>query len=138
MPFALLIIGIVLLTTAIRGTQDTLFGLVKNDFTGQNNFIYWTVSILIIGSLGYVPKLKSFSVAFLGLVIIVLVLTKGNPNGIGGGFFNQFTAQLKSTQTAPATETGSTGASGSSSLPNLTGAIGDLSTMIPGISGMIH
>lgn len=138
MPFALLIIGLVLLTTAVRGTQDDLFTLVKKDFTGQNNFIYWVVSILIIGSLGYVPKLKSFSVAFLGLVIIVLVLTKGNPNGIGGGFFNQFTAQLKSTTVPTTGSTGATGTPSTSSLPDLTGAIGDLSTMIPGISGMIQ
>lgn len=98
MPFALLIIGVVLLVSGVRGTQDTLFGLLKGDFTGDTNFFYWFISIIIIGVIGYIPKLKPVSTAFLVLIIMVLFLTKGQ-TGSGGGFFQQFTSALQGTQT---------------------------------------
>lgn len=106
MPFALLIIGAVLLVSAVRNSQDDLFALVKGDFTGQGNFVFWIVSLLIIGAVGYIPRLKPISDGFLVLVLVVLFLTKGNPNGVGGGFFSKFTSALQSTQTAqPSTGT---------------------------------
>jgi len=100
MPFVLVTIGVILLVASIRNTQGQLFTLIGGDFTGTNNFIYWFVSILLIGAVGYIPKLKPFSVAFLTLVVMILFLTKGNPSGIGGGFFSKFTQALGSTQTA--------------------------------------
>ena len=95
MSFVLLIIGAVLLMSAIRGTNDQLFGLLKNDFTGPNNFIYWLLSIVVVGSLGYVPKLKPLSTAFLALIIIALIFSKKN-----AAFFSLFTSQLATTQQA--------------------------------------
>lgn len=100
MSFTLLIIGAVLLIAAVKNTQGSLFTLVQGDFTGPNNFVYWTLSILLIGAIGYIPKLKPFSVAFLILVILVLILTKGNPNSTSGGFFQKFFQQIGSTTTA--------------------------------------
>jgi len=111
MPFVLLIMGIALLVSSVRGTQDQLFTLVKGDFTGQNNYVYWLVSILVIGSVGYIQDLRKLSTAFLVLVVLVLFLTRGNTHAIGGGFFEQFTKQLASTQTPTptgATQTAST------------------------------
>jgi len=87
MPFALIIIGIVLLVSSVRNTQDDLYTLVKGDFTGQNNYLYWMVSILIIGALGYVEALKPISRAFLALLIVVLFLSHG-------GVLTQLNAQL--------------------------------------------
>jgi|ERR1700674_5023947 len=105
MAFALLIIGAVLLISAVKNTSDGLFTLVRGDFTGPQNFVYWMVSILIIGALGYIPKLKPLSIALLGLVVIVLFLTRGDPSKAGGGFFEKFTAGLGSTVTPPKTAT---------------------------------
>ncbi len=106
MAFALLIIGAVLLISAVKGTTDGpngLFALVQGDFTGQGNFIYWLAAILVIGALGYIPKLKPISVALLGLVIIVLFLKRGDPStSLGGGIFAQLTTGLASTTTAKA------------------------------------
>lgn len=90
MPFALIIVGIVLLVAGVRDTQTALFTLVKGDFLGQNNFIYWALSILIIGSLGYVPKLQPLSRAFLVLIVVGLFLSKQ-------GFFAQFQTAINST-----------------------------------------
>lgn len=115
MPFALVIIGVVLLIAAVRGTtgdsgsQKGLFTLVKGDFSGPNNFIYWFVAILIIGMIGYIPDLKKLSVAFLTLVIVVLFLSRG-------GFFQQFTSALGSTQTGAVSSAVNSATSG---LPNL-------------------
>lgn len=108
MAFALLIVGAFLLVAAVKGTQGDLAKLFKNDFTGQNNFIYWMTAIFIIGAIGYIPKLKGLSTMFLGLVVVVLFLKKGDPSGIGGGFFSQFSKGIASTAAttpAPATAT---------------------------------
>jgi hypothetical protein len=123
MSFVLLIIGGILLIASVRGTQDSLFALAKGDFTGSNNFIYWTLSILIIGAVGYIPKLKPISVAFLTLVIIVLVLSKGDPTKAGGGFFTKFFGQVGSTQAAVNS--------------NLPGAIPTASPTTPYISSLL-
>lgn len=123
MPFAMLIIGIVLLVAAVRSTQDDLFKLVKGDFIGQGNFVFWVVSILIIGAVGYIPKLRPISQGFLALVILVLFLAKGDPTKLGsGGFFEKFTAALNSTKTAqPSTaqSTATTQPATSNPLPTL-------------------
>lgn len=95
MPFAFLIVGVVLVISGVRGTSQQLLTLAKNDLTGQHGYLYWMVSILAIGAVGYVPQLRTLSRAFLVLVLIVLVLKVGNPNSTGGGFFQQFTAALK-------------------------------------------
>lgn len=94
MPFAFIIVGIVLTISGVRGTSAQLLTLVKNDLQGKNGYLYWMVAILVIGSVGYVPQFKSLSRAFLVLVLVVLVLKTGNPNGTGGGFFKQFTSAL--------------------------------------------
>ena len=99
MPFLFLIVGALFTISAARGTQSTLLTLLKGDFTGKGNFIYWMVSILIVGSIGYIPRLKPVSVAFLALIIIVLFLKNG-------GVFSKATAALGGT-----TSTSSTGLS---------------------------
>lgn len=102
MPFALLLVGLVLLISGVKNTQDTLFTTVHNDFVGQDNFIYWFVAIIIIGAVGYIPKLKPISTAFLALVIVVLFLKKGSASGFGGGLFAQLNSALGSTATSSA------------------------------------
>lgn len=100
MPFALIIIGAVMVIAAVKNTQGTLGQLVKGDFTGPNNFIFWLAAMFLIGAIGYIPKAKGIATALLALVIVVLFLTKGNPQGVGGGFFAQLTKGLQSTTTA--------------------------------------
>lgn len=102
MPFVFLTIGVVLLASSVRNTQDQLFGLVKGDFTGPQNFIFWFLAIMIIGSIGYIPKAKPIATAFVTLVVIVLVLSRGNPSSAGGGFFQQFVSQVQPSQIAVA------------------------------------
>ena len=94
MPFALIIIGTVFLVAGVRDKSDELLTLLKSDFTGPDNFLYWMVSILLIGAIGYIKPAQPFSRAFLVLLIVVLFLTNGNPKLNGGGFFAKFNSQL--------------------------------------------
>lgn len=86
MPFALLIVGLLLVVSAVRNTSDDLLKLVKSDLTGKNNFSYWMISILIIGSIGYIPSMAKLSRSFLVLVIVTLFLSNN-------GFFDKFNQQ---------------------------------------------
>jgi hypothetical protein len=104
MPFVLIIAGVVLIISAVRNTQQQLFYLLALDFTGPHNFIFWFLSILLIGALGYIPKAKPLSDGFLILVILVLFLKKGT------GFFDMFQKQIGTTQNAtPNVSTGQPG-----------------------------
>lgn len=87
MPFALLFIGILFLVLGIRDTQKEFVTLIHGDFTGAGNFIYFIVALLVIGALGYIPKLKPLSDAFLVLVLVVIFLSNK-------GFFAQFQQQV--------------------------------------------
>ena len=102
MPFALLIIGLALLASAIQGTQQQFLDLLVIDFSGPSNFTYWVLALLLIGAVGYIPKARPVSDAFLVLVVLVLVLSKGNPSQSGGGFFAQLTQALSTTNTQQA------------------------------------
>lgn len=83
MPFAFIFVGIVFLASGILGTTSQLTTLLKGDLTGQHSYIYWALSIMVIGSLGYIDDLKPLSRSFLVLILIVLILSNG-------GFFQLF------------------------------------------------
>jgi hypothetical protein len=103
-PFVLILAGVVLLIAAVRGPScgavpchQALFYLLAKDFTGPNNFIFWFVSILIIGAIGYIPKMKPISDGFLILVIVSLFVRKGAQ---GQSFIVMFENQIAGTQGA--------------------------------------
>lgn len=99
MPFVIILLGLVLIVTGVKGTQKDLLALIEGDFTGDNNFVYWLLSLFVVGAVGYIPQLKKISDAFMGLIILVLILRNGD-------FFDKFVAQLKAgTASVPATVT---------------------------------
>ena len=100
MPFVLIIAGVLLFISGVRNTQGDLYKLLEGDFTGEDNFIYWFLSIMVIGAIGYIPKMKPFSDGFLILVIIQLFLKKDT------GFFDQFKSQLDSSESYTGSSTG--------------------------------
>jgi hypothetical protein len=139
-PFVLIIIGVVFLDAAVRNTvSDSSNGpglatLLKGDFTGPDNFLYWLTAILIIGSIGYIDALKPISRMFMVLVVLVLFLSNG-------GFFTKAMSELfgKDIQLSPSASAStpssnsmpqneltqllgqSSGSSGSSTLTNAEG-----------------
>lgn len=88
MPYALIVAGIILTVAGVRNTQGALFGLIGGDFTGPRSFIWWSLSIVGIGAVGYVPSTRGLANAMLALILIVLVLANK-------GVFAQFTAAIK-------------------------------------------
>lgn len=85
MPFALTFVGLLLIVTGFQNTYKQFGALVQGDFTGSGNFIYWLASIGIIGGLGYIKGLESFSRAFMFLILLVLFIGayKKNSNIFG-------------------------------------------------------
>jgi hypothetical protein len=95
MPFVFAIAGIVFIVAGVRGTSDDLLTLLKNDLSGDGNFIYWILSIAIIGALGYIEPLRPISRAFLVLIIVVLVLAEDKTAAGSGGFFDKFQDSIR-------------------------------------------
>lgn len=89
MPFALVLVGIVLVIAGARDTASALGTQLKADFTGDNNYTYWVLAFLGAGSVGYVQVLKPLSHMFLALLIIVIILKNG-------GVFDKFMQALSS------------------------------------------
>lgn len=94
MPFALVVIGLIMIVSAARDTNAALGNQIVTDFTGSGNFTYWLVAIGVVGSIGYVEKLKPFSHAFLTLLIISFIVSNG-------GVFDKLNEALKSGPVAP-------------------------------------
>lgn len=124
MPFALIAFGLLLTIAGAKNNQGNLFTLLQGDFTGSKSFIWWTASIVGIGAVGYVPKLRPLSNIFLALIIIVFILAQyKNGTNIFTNFITQLKAGTSGAQTAAndngatATQTSSTGlAAGASAL----------------------
>ncbi|MDE2102815.1 MAG: hypothetical protein KGL39_36560 [Patescibacteria group bacterium] len=103
MPFALVVIGLLMIVTGARDTYEDFGGRIVGEFTGSNNFTYWIASIGAVGALGYIKQLETFSRVFMSLIILVIFLTNG-------GFFSKFTQSLQQGPIAPQkpTDTGTT------------------------------
>lgn len=91
MPLALFIAGSVLLVSAIRGTQNDLFTLLKGDFSGRGSFLVWILAIAAVGAVGYIRPLRPVSNAFLILLLIVFLLAA---NKGGKDFFSSLVNQV--------------------------------------------
>ena len=88
MPFVLVAAGLLLVIAGARNTQGQLFTLLKGDFTGNNSFFWWALSIVGIGAVGYIKDLRVVANSFLALVLIVLILANK-------GVFAKFTQSLQ-------------------------------------------
>jgi len=87
----LLIIGVIFLVAAVRGKHEELFDLLKDDFTGPKNFIYWGLSIFAVVGVGYYKPLRPVSNAFLVLMVLALFLSMRKN---GQDFFGMFMSQI--------------------------------------------
>ena len=88
MAWAFLIIGLIVLVAAIRGKQTDLWNLIRSDFTGSNNFFYWVLAVILLVALGTFKPIRPITDAFLGLIILVILI--GNKDLVGS-----FTQQVK-------------------------------------------
>lgn len=88
MPFALIFAGLILVVVGFRGEQDRFHAILKDDFTGDANYVYWMAAVFALGALGTSKTLKGFSDAMLGLLIIGMLVSNR-------GFFAKLEEQIK-------------------------------------------
>lgn len=88
MPFALVIIGLILIVTGVRDTYAALGTQLQQD---GPQFVKWALAIVAVGLLGYVQKLRTFSNTFMALILIAMVLAASKR---GQDFFSLFTKQV--------------------------------------------
>lgn len=75
MPFLLLIVGIMLLMSAINGRHKELGELWLSQVQGPNNFLNVLFVFLLLTAMGSIQALRPLAIAFMGLVILVMILT---------------------------------------------------------------
>jgi hypothetical protein len=106
MPFILIIIGSLLLISAVRNTYGDLATALEADLPP---YAKWALAIVGTGSLGYIPGMREISRWLLALVIVVIVLK--NYQAILTGFTSLESLPAASTAAATpaATVTASSG-----------------------------
>jgi len=109
MLLAVLLVGVVLIVVAVKGSQDTLFAALKEDVP---HFGVWAAAILALGAIGFVPGLKPISRGLLALVIVVIIINN----------YQQILAGLKDGFTPGSSGGGGSGTTGTTS----TGQVADL------------
>lgn len=97
MPFALVIVGLLLIVTGAKDTYREFGTELVADFTGPGNFTYWLAAMGAVGAVGYYPPLKGFSRLFLGLILLAMFISNR-------GFFAKLTGALASGPETPVSE----------------------------------
>ena len=108
MPLALLVVGAVILTTAINGNVTALGKQLRLDFVGDgtaNNkgFIVWVIILAILGGIGSISQtygrndIKQMSQLFMAIILAALVLKQPN-------IFQSFVQQITAGPISPATD----------------------------------
>jgi hypothetical protein len=71
MPLLALIVGTVLLISALRNTQGQLASALAQDVP---QYLVWAAAIAGCGAIGFIPGLKTASRAFVALILVVIIL----------------------------------------------------------------
>lgn len=103
MPFALVLVGLLLIVTSIRGTQGTLWNLFYDDMAGSGGskgFVVWLAAIGLIAFAGYYKPLQTPSRLLLGLVVIGIFLSN---EGVYKKLSTAFTSPLPAPVTPAST-----------------------------------
>lgn len=122
MPLLLLLVGVILVVTSIRGTEGQFFTQLESDITG--GYLKWAAAIVAIGALGYVPKFTYPSRALLCLVAVVLVVSEN-------GLFTDLSTDLDTTP-APTT----TQMPAATNLGSLPVSIGGVTAAVSSVLGL--
>ncbi len=88
MPIVLILVGFALLGAVLRGQEERLFEVLKDDFTGQNNFVAWLMALIILGVIGASwEAARPVTEGFIVLVIVALLVSQQ-------GFWEQLKRQV--------------------------------------------
>jgi uncharacterized membrane protein YgcG len=119
MTIALLLIGVLLIVSAVKGTEHELATRVASDMTGQDGFLIWIAAIFALYLVSKIPGLAQ-PVKWLTALIVVVIFLNNT------GVVNQFITALETadaTGPAPAVPL-QTGSSSSSSQSGAGGSTG--------------
>lgn len=136
MPLILIIIGAILIVSALKNTQGELATALEQDIPP---FLKWAVAIFAIVALGWIPPLRTPSRWLLALVLIVIVLTNYRQllagfQGLGGGAAPQPAAAV--TTPAAAYTQAVSNTQSSSPLQQAASATGAVSSAISGFGSV--
>lgn len=92
MAWGFLLAGVLLLIASWKKKHEELFTLLKDDFTGEGNFFYWVLAIVVLVALGSYRPIRPVTDAFLALVILVIIIA---PYRKGRDLFSEFRSQVK-------------------------------------------
>jgi hypothetical protein len=92
MAWGFLFIGALFLIAAWKNKHKDLFALLRDDFTGEGNFFYWTLAIMALIALGSFKPIRPISDAFLGLLLLVIIIA---PYRQGRDLFSELRSQIK-------------------------------------------
>lgn len=133
MPVVAIFLGLMLVASAVRGTEHQLAAQLGKDFSGTG-FLSWGAAISITAAVGGVPGLKTLSEWSLALIIIVMVLRNG-------GLFQQLANVIEhppaASSAVPLSSYGSSGSSSGASASS--GGISPTSLLqaLPAIGGVL-
>jgi uncharacterized membrane protein YgcG len=120
MDIAVILIGLILISAGLKGTEHELGAQLAGDLTGTDGFIIWIVALSVLFVLGKIPGFGTPIKWMFALLFVVILV--GNPNF----FTNLVQAVSDADQAGPApsiaidtgsssSSSGSSGSGGSSS-----------------------
>jgi hypothetical protein len=74
MPLAIVLIGILLVSVGVKGTQKELGAQFQKDLLGSQGFLIWFAALLIVGLLGTIKPIQQPARYLLALILIVILL----------------------------------------------------------------
>lgn len=113
MPLVLLLVAIGVVAIGVRGQSAEAGKLLASEFAGANSFIPWFLAIMLVGVIGYWKPAKPFSDAFLGLIVLALLLAQGT------GFFSRLNEAF--TSATPSAKGSAAGAASGSQAGSMAG-----------------
>lgn len=122
-----LLIGVLLMVAAIRGTQGSLFSALAAD---TPPFVIWAAAIFALGVIGYIPGLKPISRALIALVLVVIVLKNWKQILSGFQSFWQNPTSASGSSSAPTPGGGSFGGAGATGSWDPTSFLGSANTAL--------
>lgn len=112
MPYALILIAVLLIVVGIRDKVGELGALLKADFTGANNFIYWFSGLVAVGSIGYSTTFRPASRAFMTLILLSMIIADR-------GFFARLKSDIDTLKPSPSADEAAVGKASTDNITSL-------------------
>ena len=93
MPIALILVGLIVVTLAIRGTEHLAAQQLAKDFGAGSQFYTWAAAVILLGCLGYSKLTRPIVTPAIALVVLGIVLKNG-------GLFSQLSEVIRNVPAA--------------------------------------